>query len=258
MARCSSFYPAFFLAGRERRRALWAIYAFNRHCDDLSDSGEASLAALAEWAADLRRVLEGGTAPHPLWPAFADTVARYRIPQHCFHEMIEGVSSDLVETRKETFDDLYQYCYRVASVVGISVSAIFGALGAGAQRLAEKCGAAVQLTNVIRDVAEDHVLGRVYLPQEDLRRFDVEQIADSEAMRALLRFEAGRARKLYEEGRPLVGMAAPETRACLRALIGMYERLLDEMERRDFDVFHGRVRLSAWQKLGVLAKSVRR
>lgn len=257
MARGSSFYPAFFLVNRERRRALWAIYAFNRRCDDLSDSGAASLAALGEWEADLRRVLDGGQAEHPLWLAFADAVARHHIPHRCFHEMIEGVSSDLTETRKETFEDLYRYCYQVASVVGISVSAIFGARGAEAERLAEKCGVAVQLTNVIRDVAEDHALGRVYLPQEDLRRFGAARIEDGAAMRALLRNGAARAKALYEEGRPLIGMVEPETRACLRALIGVYERLLDEIERRDFDVFHGRVRLSGLQKLGVLFNSWR-
>jgi phytoene synthase len=256
MASGSSFYPAFFLVNSERRLALWAIYAFNRHCDDLSDSGHASQTALQAWATDLRCVLDGGNGAHPLWPAFVDAVRRHRIPDRCFFEMIEGVSSDLVETRKETYEDLYRYCYRVASVVGISVSAIFGARGEEAERLAEKCGVAVQLTNVLRDVAEDHALGRVYLPQEDLRRFGVDRIGDSDPMRGLLRFEAERAWALYEEGRPLVAMVEPETRACLRAILGVYERLLGRIEARNFDVFSGRVRLTGIEKAGVLARAL--
>ena len=121
------------------------------------------------------------------------------------------------------------------------------------EKLAEQCGVAVQLTNILRDVKEDRELGRVYLPQEDLQRFGVGEIADSQAMRDLLRHEAQRARQLYASKAPLLALVDPKTRPCLNAIIGVYERLLDKLEAEDFAVFGERVRLSKGQKLGVMA-----
>jgi 15-cis-phytoene synthase len=255
MASGSSFYPAFFLVDRDRRRALWAVYAFDRRCDDLSDAGGASLAALEDWRAQLTATLAGKPAADAIWPAFADSVARYKIPQRCFFDMITGVSSDLTETTKATYADLYRYCYQVASVVGISVTSIFGAHSAEAERLAEQCGVAVQLTNILRDVKEDLDLGRVYLPQEDLQAFGVDRIEDSPQMRALLRHQAQRARKLYASKELLLALVDPKTRPCLNAIIGVYEKLLDKLEAADFGVFQERVRLSKMQKLQVMAAS---
>lgn len=256
LARGSSFYPAFFLVDAPRRRALWAIYAFNRRCDDLSDGANASIDSLVLWRGQLELALAGNTAAGPIWPAFADSVSRYKIPHSCFYEMIEGVSSDLRESTKAAYDDLYRYCYRVASVVGISVVSIFGAHTPEAHKLAEQCGVAVQLTNILRDVAEDRALGRVYLPQEDLARFGVAAIEDSPAMRQLLRFEAARARELFEHARELPTHVEPRTRPCLRALLGTYARLLDRIEAKNYDVFSERVRLSGAEKLLALARAV--
>jgi len=259
LARGSSFYPAFFLVDAPRRRALWAIYAFNRRCDDLSDGPGASLAALDDWRTELREALSGSSlatgGAHPTWPAFADSVARFEIPHSCFFEMIEGVSSDLRESSKATYDDLYRYCYRVASVVGISVVSIFGAHTSEAHKLAEQCGVAVQLTNILRDVAEDHALGRVYLPADDLARFGVEKIADSAAMRELLSFEAARASELFQCARELPAHVEPRTRPCLRALLGTYETLLKKIEARRYDVFTERIRLGGAEKLLAMAKA---
>jgi 15-cis-phytoene synthase len=256
LARGSSFYPAFFLVDAPRRRALWAIYAFNRRCDDISDGPNASLDSLAAWRLQLEQALAGNSPQHPIWPAFIDSVVRYKIPHSCFYDVIEGVSSDLRESTKATYDDLYQYCYRVASVVGISVVSIFGAHTAQAHKLAEQCGVAVQLTNILRDVAEDHALGRVYLPQEDLARFGVTSIGDSPAMRELLRFEAARARELFQHARELPAHVEPRTRPCLRALLGTYATLLDKIEQRNYDVFGERVRLSGPEKLMLLARAL--
>jgi phytoene synthase len=265
MARGSSFYPAFFLVDRPRRKALWAVYAFNRRCDDLSDdlsdaqgaSPQASLAGLKDWRRQLDFALRGRDVESgdAIWPAFGDAVVRYQIPHKCFFDMIDGVSSDLSQTNKQTFADLYRYCYQVASVVGISVVSIFGAHSEEAQQLAERVGVAVQLTNILRDVKEDHGLGRVYLPQEDLTRFEVSSIADSPAMRALLRHQAEKARKLYAAKEPLLRLVQPKTRPCLRAIIEVYERLLDKLEREDFAVFGDRVRLNNLQKFGILAQA---
>jgi phytoene synthase len=191
----------------------------------------------------------------PLWPAFTDAVRRFEIPERCFHAMIDGVSSDLAQSTRETYADLYRYCYQVASVVGISVAAVFGARGAAAEALAEKCGVAVQLTNIIRDVREDSERGRVYLAQEDLRAFGANAIADSPEMRALLREYAARAERLFAEGAPLVQMAEPGTRPCLRGILGVYAALLRKLKRRNLAVFGERVRLSKAEKLWVLARA---
>ena len=144
-----NFYYSFLLLPRGRRRAMCAIYAFMRYCDDLSDSGNAAgrASAIAAWKADLEAALGGETPAHAVWPAFKDTVARYRIPHQYFYDMIEGVSSDLEPRRFETFEQLYGYCYRVASVVGLTIIHIFGFQSPAALLLAEQCGIAFQLTN---------------------------------------------------------------------------------------------------------------
>lgn len=263
--RARNFYYAFLLLPKAKREAMCAVYAFMRYCDDLSDdlndgSGKAA-AAIDQWEADLRRALAGDHPPHAVWPAFLDTVHRYQIPHEYFFEMIRGVRSDLEPRRIARFEELYEYCYRVASVVGLTVISILGFQGARALELAEKCGIAFQLTNILRDVREDAQNDRVYLPEEDLSRFgvtvaDLRSGAPSDAFRALMAFEAGRAWAYYRESFPLVTLTARSGRACLSALIGIYSNLLRAIEQADFDVLTQRVRLSAAEKILILCKSL--
>jgi phytoene synthase len=197
---------------------------------------------------------------HPVWPAFQDTVARYRIPQEYFHEMIEGVTADLGPRRMATFEELYRYCYQVASVVGLTVIHIFGFRSPEALPLAEKCGVAFQLTNILRDVREDIGRDRVYLPAEDLERFQVDleglrEGRQTEEFVELMAFEAGRARAYYNESAPLIQMVDAHSRSSLWALIEIYSRLLAKIERTHYDVLSHRVELSARQKLGIIAKA---
>jgi len=170
-----NFYYSFVLLSRPKRRAMCAIYAFMRYCDDLSDDDGVpdKAAAIARWSSDLEAALAGRAGEHALWPAFIDAVNRYRIPHEYFRDMIAGISSDLMPRRIRTFDELYDYCYHVASVVGLTIIHIFGFESPDALRLAEKCGIAFQLTNILRDVSEDAGKDRVYLPAEDLARFGV-------------------------------------------------------------------------------------
>jgi phytoene synthase len=241
-ARARNFYYAFRLLDGQRRGSICAIYTFMRHCDDLSDEPGATVESLERWREKLQAPDENS-----LWPAFFDTVKRYNIPLQYFHDMIDGVSSDLTRSSFESFDDLYRYCYNVASVAGLSLIHIFGFHHPDALKLAEKCGIAFQLTNIIRDVKEDQSLGRSYLPREDVARFP--------EIREVLRFEAGRARAYYNESRPLLEMVDPKTRASLWALIEIYSRLLKRIEERDFDVFSERIRLSTAEKLFILAQA---
>ncbi len=262
-----NFYYSFLLLDQDRRRAMCAIYAFMRYCDDLSDA--AGIAdrglAIAQWRQELDRAFAGDLPENALWPAFLHTVARYKIPHYYFFEMIEGVSSDLEPRRIGTFEQLYDYCYHVASVVGLTIIHIFGFKTAGGSEspealvLAEKCGIAFQLTNILRDVREDAENDRVYLPEEDLDRFRVkpEQLtADSisPSLRKLLEFEAGRAREYYRESAPLVEMVEKESRASLRALIGIYSSLLDRIVRADYEVLRRRIRVPTWQKIWILVR----
>ena len=171
--RARNFYFSFVMLPPEQRDAMCAVYAFMRYCDDLSDEPGATQSAMDRWSGALRDALDGRPDAHPVWPAFLDAVERYKIPHEYFHAMIEGVASDLKPVHIATFEDLYQYCYRVASVVGLTTIHIFGFTSPEAIPLAEKCGIAFQLTNILRDVKEDAELGRVYLPGEDLQRFGV-------------------------------------------------------------------------------------
>ena len=260
--RAKNFYYAFRLLSKKQHDAICAVYAFMRVCDDLSDDPGISVqrrhAALAGWRRDLDLALGGlKTMPlHPVWLALYDAVLKYKIPPEYLHQMIDGVTSDLEFQPVETFDQLYRYCYQVASVVGLTVIHIFGFRGPDALPLAEKCGIAFQLTNILRDVREDADNGRVYLPVEDLARFGVDpaHLVRDDKFRQLMRFEAERARRYYDEAKPLVEMVDPGSRASLRALIEIYSQLLDRIVASDFDVLHQRIALTTWEKVWILVR----
>lgn len=260
--RARNFYYSFWLLPGRQRDAVCAIYAFMRRCDDLTDEPRADAAAALEaWRRDMEQALEGGSPPGPLWPAFRDAVRRYEIPRQYFYEMLEGVAGDLEPRRVATFQELYRYCYQVASVAGLSLVHVLGFASAEALTLAEKCGVAFQLTNILRDVREDALRGRIYLPAEDLARAgarmeDVLAGRRTPAVVEVLRGQAARAEAYYRESEPLVGMVAPEGRQALWALIEIYRRLLERIERSGFDVMQRRIRLPAWEKSWVVARAM--
>lgn len=256
-----NFYYSFLLLSPEQRHAMCAIYAFMRYCDDLSDDeGIADrAAAIARWRNDLENALERGIlTDHPVWPAFVDTVSCYKIPHQYFFDMIAGVNSDLEPRRIQTFEELYGYCYHVASVVGLTIIHIFGFEAAEAPLLAEKCGVAFQLTNIIRDVKEDREKDRVYLPAEDFARFGVspDSFEPRGKFREMLEFEAKRAREYYREAMPLVATVQPRSRPSLRALIAIYSSLLDKIVASNYDVLDKRIRIPTGKKLWLLVRSV--
>ena len=194
-------------------------------------------------------------------PAFHDTVVRYRIPPRYFHDMIDGVASDLEPRRIETFAQLYRYCYQVASTAGLTTIYILGFDSPDAPALAEKCGIAFQLTNILRDIREDAESARIYLPAEDLARFHVTADDIRAGVRTpefidLMDFEAGRARQYYKESRPLLGLVDARSRASLGALISIYSRLLDRIESSNYDVFTRRISLPAAEKSWIVLKAL--
>jgi phytoene synthase len=259
--RAKNFYYSFVLLSRPQRNAMCAIYAFMRYCDDLSDEPGATRAAIDRWRAEMEEALAGRFSSHPVWPAFYHTVRRFGIPPQYFREMIDGVLSDLEPRRFEPFERLYRYCYQVASVVGLTIIHIFGFDTRSALPLAEKCGVAFQLTNILRDIREDAERGRIYLPAEDLRRFGVSEEdlcagRRGEPFLRLMAFESERARAYYNDSRPLLDLIHPRSRASLWALIAIYSRLLERIEQGNFDVFRHRVRLPLWEKSWIVWRAL--
>jgi len=254
-----NFYYSFLLLPRDQRNAMCAVYAFMRYCDDLSDEPGASREPLERWRIALDHALAGQYNGHSTLPAFHDTVHRYQIPHHYFHEMIDGVSSDLQPRHIRTFDELYRYCYQVASVVGLTTIHIFGFDSPAALPLAEKCGIAFQLTNILRDVREDLSRGRIYLPDDDLKRFGVsaDNLKSPEFI-DLMRFEASRARSYYQESQPLLGMVHARSRSSLWALIEIYSRLLAKIEASNYDVLSRRIALSSLEKSWIVLQAALR
>jgi squalene synthase HpnC len=276
----SSFYPAFFLLPKPKRDGIVALYAFMRFIDDVSDEGAdlgAKQRGLAKWRAALdqvitkqEQVVEGSAAmaspftglkgAAEVLPALVDTIERYKMPMRYVHDLISGAEMDLTIQTYPSFERLKEYCYRVAGTVGLTCTHIFGFHDFRALEMAEKLGLAFQLTNIIRDVQEDYGLGRVYLPEEDLEHYRVtrEDLGRREAslgVRELLRFEADRAWKLYEEGSRLLGLIEEDSRATLWLLVHTYSALLARIESLDFAVFGGRVRLTKAEKLKLVAKA---
>ncbi len=262
-----NFYYSFLLLPPHLRRSMCALYAFMRRTDDLADDpapGRDGDADLEKWRCDVHRALDGGDDRG--WPglaAVAATVERHAIPRRYLDAVIDGVAMDLHPRPFATFDELYDYCYRVASVVGMCCLHIWGyrSDGGRAESLAEACGIALQLTNIVRDVREDAEHGRLYLPQEDLGRFGVapEELTahrTSERVRALLAYESHRAYAYYDQARPLAEFVAPVGRPVLATIVGIYRTLLDEITRRDYDVLAERVSLPAWRKVSITLRSV--
>ena len=276
----SNFYYAFFLLPKAKRDGLAALYAFMRLVDDVADEG-ADLAekqrGLAKWRAALDQAITGHeqlfdgnssmATPAPalsgaaeVLPALVDTMQRYKMPARYLHDLISGAEMDLTVQTYPTFDRLREYCYRVAGTVGLTCTHVFGFSDARALDLAEKLGLAFQLTNIIRDVHEDHQLGRVYLPEEDLQRYGIspEDFGRGEAtlgIRELLRFEAERAWQLYEEGSALLGLIDEDSRGALWLLVHTYSALLSRIESVDYAVFGERVRLPKTEKMMFIAKA---
>jgi phytoene synthase len=258
-----NFYYSFLVMPREKRAAMCAIYAFMRRSDDIADSAAnpaVAMEGLRQWRSEVDGALNGGAASDPILPALADTVRRYHIPPRHFHELLDGTEMDQTTTRYATFDDLYKYCYRVASAVGLVVLPIFGYKDKAALVPAEACGIAFQLTNILRDVKEDAQMGRIYLPLEDLRRFSVSEddIMNSRAtpqFLELMKFEAARAREFYDKARSLLDMIDADSRGTLAVMIAIYGGILRKIQESNFAVFDRRVRLSTAEKVWIVGKN---
>ncbi|HEY8714148.1 MAG TPA: squalene synthase HpnC [Candidatus Acidoferrum sp.] len=267
----SNFYYAFLLLPKPKRDALTALYAFMRLIDDVADQGadvEEKRRGLARWRAAFDNAVmrlpeserAAGPAGSTVLPALVDTMHRYRMPSRYLHDLISGAEMDLTVKSYSTFERLREYCYRVAGTVGLTCTHVFGYSNSRALELAEKLGLAFQLTNIIRDVHEDYAVGRVYLPEDDLARYGVAKSdlgleEETLGLREVLRFEADRAWKLYDEGSRLLSLIDEDSRGALWLLVHTYSALLSRMEAQEFALFGERVRLSRAEKMLFIAKA---
>jgi 15-cis-phytoene synthase len=274
-----NFYYAFLVLPRRKREALCAVYAFMRRCDDIADDDSLSLPErlqkLDAWLDALHRAQQGEPTDDAILLALTDAQRRYAIPAGLLDELAQGTAMDVeagleersagpesapgLTVRYNTFEELQQYCYRVASVVGLVCIHVFGYRDPQAEPLAERCGLAFQLTNIIRDVKEDASMGRVYIPEEDLTRFgltisDLLHSPDPARVRPLLAFEAERARECYGAGDELIPYISEDSQPALWVLINIYQSLLNKIAAKQYDVFTEKVALSRWEKVRVLAK----
>jgi phytoene synthase len=277
-----NFYYAFLVLPRAKRQALCAVYAFMRRCDDIADDESLSQndrrQKLSAWLDALHRAQSGQPSDEPILLALTDAQRRYHIRVGLLDQLACGTAMDVeggaaanqnpreeasslpeLSVHYRTFDDLYQYCYRVASVVGLVCIHVFGYRDPAAEPLAERLGLAFQLTNIIRDVKEDASMGRVYLPEEDLDKFGIpisalSSVSDPILLRPLLAMEADRAREYYRAGEELIPLVEEDSQPALWVLMTIYQRLLDKIALREYDVFSEKVSLSVREKLSILSK----
>lgn len=274
-ASAKNFYYGFMVLPRRKRNALSAVYAFMRHADDISDDATLSRAERREKLADFldsyHKVAAGGPTDDAVFMALRDTQRRYDIPTELLDKLVAGTFMDVAQeipvressqtavVAYQTFAELYDYCYHVASVVGLVCIRIFGYRNPAAEALAEHVGIAFQLTNILRDIKEDAAMGRVYIPQEDLDRFGitVDELAtgaDLEKVRPLLAMQASRAREFYKSANELLPLIDEVSQPALWTLVEIYRGILDRIEQKNFDVYTDRVRLSTSEKLAIFAK----
>jgi phytoene synthase len=260
----SNFYYAFLTLPKPRREALYAVYAFCRTVDDIADLGvegaadpAAQHAALATWRREVAACYEPGSEPqHPIARQLAAGVRAYKIPREALEAIIDGVEMDVDGVAFETADDLYPYCYRVASAVGLCCIEIFGYTEPRARQYAVDLGTALQLTNILRDVGADARSGRVYLPRADLRTFGV-SVDDLRAGRhdervvALMRHQAARARDFYRRAEANFPRRDARSLVPARIMGAIYAALLDEIEAREFRVFGERITVPTRRKVAI-------
>ncbi|MCH7625206.1 MAG: presqualene diphosphate synthase HpnD [Chloroflexi bacterium] len=256
-----NFYYAFKTLPSNKRRAIYATYAFCRLCDDIADE-EMPLEEKDRQFAATRRMLDDsmrGNNDGPVFTALEDAARAFNIPREYFEEVIEGVEMDLKKTRFANFEELREYCHKVASVVGLVCIEVFGYDDPKAKEYAVDLGLAMQITNILRDVKEDAERGRVYLPLDEIERFgySVEELMAgvvNEPFRRLMAHQAQRARAYFDSGSRLLPLIDQESRVCPAVLHGVYSALLDRIEASGFEVFERRIRVSTPRKVMITAR----
>ena len=273
-SRAKNFYYGFLVLPKKKRRALCAVYAFMRRCDDIADDPSLPVRdrrqKLDVWLDAFHAAQAGHPTDDPILLALTDAQRRFGIPAGLLDALAFGTAMDVEEDSEQptnsglqvqyrSFEDLERYCYNVASVVGLVCIRIFGYNKPDAEPLAERCGLAFQLTNIIRDVKEDAALGRIYLPGKDLTEFsisatEIASTVDPARIRPLLALQAQRAFENYRAAEDLIPLIDEDSQPALWVLVTIYRGLLEKIVRLNYDVFSRRVSLSVWEKLKILSR----
>lgn len=262
----SSFYYAFNLLPEEKREAMNIVYAFCRKTDDIvdetSEASDVKYEKLRKWRIEFEKAFSGHSE-FQLLNKLGKTISRFNIPLDPFFELIKGMEMDLQKDRYKSFDDLQLYCYRVASTVGLMCIEIFGYKNPSTRDFAIDLGIALQLTNILRDVSKDAEKGRIYLPEEDLKRFNY---SESELMKKvynnqfkeLMIYETGRAKQYFNSATAHLDLDDKKTMFAARAMQHIYYKMLEKIIAADYDVFNNNIKVSKIEKisiaLGVWAK----
>ena len=264
VSRPTSFYYAFLVLPKPQREAIIALWDFCRAVDDAVDEpppgGESPAAvrrSLEEWRQELERCY-AGTPETPQGRALQPWIRRFALSRAPLADLIDGCEMDVVRSRYQTFDELHEYCWRVAATVGLACMEIFGQRGEPAREYAMNLGVALQLTNIVRDVAADAARDRVYLPQEDLRQFgctdgDLGAGRLTPQVRALLAFESGRARCYYDAAARVLPRLDPKPLVAAEIMARIYRETLDRIEAGGYDVFSRRVRVPRGRRVVIAA-----
>ena len=256
-----NFYYTFLPLPADKRRAIYAVYAYCRLCDDIAD-GDLPIEDKYRGFAEVRRNLQGGSPSDehaPMYRALHDAARRFRIPYTLFDEILQGVEMDMTKNRFADFDELREYCYKVASVVGLVCIKIFGYTASEAEEYAVDMGIALQLTNILRDVKEDAERDRIYIPQDEMARFgytepELMSGALTDEFRALMAHQTARARRYYDSAARLFPLISPDARACPELMHATYGGILERIEQSGYNVFERRIGLSKPEKLMLLAR----
>jgi phytoene synthase len=266
-----TFYLATRFLPYHKQRGIFALYALCRYLDDLVDEAEDLLLQeqlslsdieqkIEEWRVNINSVFDGQHINHPVLLAIRDTLKHFSIDAKYPLELLEGVSSDLVKNRYANFDELYKYSYQVASVVGLMTTDVFGFSGEKAKLHAEHLGIAMQLTNILRDVGEDLDRNRIYIPQEDLLRFNVTEEdlfarKITPEFKALMSFQIERARYYYRSAALGIPMLSKDSRLPVALALQNYSKILDEIESLNYGILTKRAYLNFSQKMINLPKA---
>ena len=255
----SSFYYAFNLLPNEKRDAMNTVYAFCRQTDDIVDQenlpDEIKYEKLHKWTIELEKALRG-YSEYQLLNKLGKTISQFNIPLDPFFELLKGMEMDLQKKRYLTFDDLKLYCYRVASTVGLMCIEIFGYKHKSAKDFAVDLGIALQLTNILRDIKKDSENGRIYLPQEELKRFgysekEILSQAYNENFKELMQYQVNRAEHYFENATGDLNLDDKYSMFAARAMQHIYHKILEKIIDADYDVYHKNIKVSKIEKVGI-------
>lgn len=255
----SSFYYAFNLLPTEKRDAMNTVYAFCRQTDDIIDEGNESpdlkYDKLRKWRIELEKAFAGNSEYH-LLNKLARTILKFQIPVDHFFELIKGMEMDLQKNRYLTFQDLQQYCYHVASTVGLMCIEIFGYKHKSTKDFAVNLGIALQLTNILRDIKKDAQDGRIYLPQEDLKKFGYSEKelfsgTYNPNFKLMMEYEAMRAKEYFDKANRSLNLDDKASMFAARAMQHIYERMLNKIIDANYDVFRRNIKVSSFEKVGI-------